>query len=116
MSIDRSTLIYFLLLILIFLTVLQIISFSKLIQTMRHMTKMLLEIRLIFKKSGIYYDQHSQRVVAHKTCQFCRHRMSYIKTADDDENEGFYYRCKQRNIEITLDYSCEHFNRDFASL
>jgi hypothetical protein len=116
MSFDRNTLIYLFLLILMSLVVIQIFSFSKLIQTMRQIIRMLLEIRLIFKKSGIYYDSHAQRIVAHKSCQFCRHRMSYIKTADDEENEGFYYRCKQRNIEITLDYSCEYFDRDFGSI
>jgi hypothetical protein len=116
MSFDRSTLTYLLLLILISLSLIQIFSFSKLIQTIRQMTQMLLELRLIFRKSGIYYDQHTHRIIAHKSCQYCRHRMSYIKTTDDEDNEGFYYRCKQRNIEITLDDSCEHFDRDFGSI
>jgi hypothetical protein len=116
MSFDNSTFVYLLLIILISLALIQIFSFSKLIQTMRQITKMLLEIRLVFKKSGIYYDQHAQRIVAHKSCQFCRHRISYIKTNDEEENEGFYYRCRQRNIEIMLHDSCENFDRDFGSV
>ena len=116
MSFDHLTFTYLLLLILISLALIQIFSFSKLIQTIRQMTKMLQEIRLIFKKSGIYYDQHAHRIIAHKSCQFCRHRISYIKTGDDEENEGFYYRCRQRNIEILLQDSCDYFDRDFGTI
>jgi hypothetical protein len=116
MNFDNPTFTYLLLLILILLAAVQIFSFTKLVQTIRQMTRMLQEIRLIFKKSGIYYDGHAHRIVAHKSCQFCRHRVSYIKTGDEDEEEGFYYRCRQRNIEIMLHDSCEYFDRDFGSV
>ncbi len=116
MSLDNPAFIYLLLIILLSLAMIQIFSFTRLIQTIRQMTKMLQEIRLIFKKSGIYYDQHAQRLIAHKSCQFCRHRISYIKTNDEEENEGFYYRCRQRNVEIMLHDSCEYFDRDFGSI
>ena len=116
MIFDRSILIYLLLTVLISLALIQIFSFLKLIQTLRQMTKMLLEIRLIFKKAGIYYDQHTNRIITHRSCQFCRHRISFIKTGDDEDAEGFYYRCKQRNVEIALHDSCEDFDRDFGSI
>jgi len=116
MSFNNSTLLYLLLLALICLVVVQIFSFTKFIQTMRQLTRMLMEIRLVFRKSGIYYDQHAQRIMAHKSCQFCRHRVSYIKTTDEEENEGFYYRCRQRDVEVMLQDSCEHFDRDFGSI
>jgi len=115
MSFDRTTFTYLLLLILIFLALLQIFSFSKLIQTIKQLTKMLLEIRLLFKKSGIHYDQHINRIIEYKSCQFCRHRMSFIQSGDEEDTEEFYYRCKQRNIEITLHDHCEYFDRDYGS-
>lgn len=115
MNFDRSTFAYLLLGILGVLAILQIFSFSKLIQTIKQLSRMLFEIRLLFKKSGIYYNQHVNRVIEYKSCQFCRHRMSFIQSGDESEYDGFYYRCKQRNIEITLHDQCEHFDRDFGT-
>lgn len=48
-----------------------------------------------------------------QTCQFCRFRLSYIQMGEEkNDSEDFYYKCRLRNIPITLDDSCQHFEVD----
>lgn len=48
-----------------------------------------------------------------KTCQFCRHRLAYINTSKTkNDEEDFYHRCDVRKVNIALDDSCQHFERD----
>jgi hypothetical protein len=48
-----------------------------------------------------------------KTCQFCKYRLSYIHMGDKEgEVEDFYYKCRLRNIEITLNDSCDRYENE----
>ncbi len=47
------------------------------------------------------------------TCQFCKHRLSFIHMSDNKgEVEDFYYKCELHNIEIALEDSCGQFEKD----
>ncbi len=88
---------------------------------------LLLRIRRLLKRVSAYVDsvtrylaridnqtvQSRRREAFPSTCQFCRYRLSYINTRDrESEVEDFYYKCRLRNIEVTLDDSCERFETD----
>ena len=101
---------------LIILLFIQIITFVKVIRLVRQVSKMLLEIRLLFKNSGIYYVPNQNRVIKAMTCQYCRYRQTYIHISDHIDKENFYYVCKKHEKEISLSDGCEEFDRDFQSL
>jgi hypothetical protein len=102
-------------LIIIFtvIIIIQLIYFSKLIAITKRLNKFLLEVRLYFKNSGLFYNVHDQSIMRSNTCQYCKHRMSYINISNEDDFENFYYRCKKQNIDILLSDSCSHFDRDY---
>ena len=67
------------------------------------------------KEDGAATAQSRQK--AAKTCQFCKNRLAYINTSKAKENdESFYYRCGLRNINVSLNDSCVHFERDESSI
>lgn len=48
-----------------------------------------------------------------RTCQFCKHRLAYINTSKTRaDEEDFYFKCALRNVNITLDDSCDRFDPD----
>ena len=50
------------------------------------------------------------------TCQFCKHRLSYIQPGEGDKKqEDFYYRCQLSNREVDLNDSCEFFQIERSS-
>ncbi|MBN2366440.1 MAG: hypothetical protein JXL67_09735 [Calditrichaeota bacterium] len=91
---------------------------------------LLLRIRKLLKRVSSYVDsitrylaridhqsvQISRNQPVPKTCQFCKYRLSYINMKDrESEVEDFYYKCRLRNIEVTLEDSCDRFETDYAS-
>ena len=93
--------------------IIQLVYFSKLLTLAKRLNKFLLEIRIYFKNSGIFYNVNDRSIIRNNTCQYCKHRMSYINISNKDDFENFYYRCKKRNIDILLSDSCIQFERDF---
>ncbi len=87
---------------------------------------MLLKIRTILQQISFYIESISRffyrvgirtnaREVSRspKTCQFCKHRMSFIHMSEHKgEVEDFYYKCQLRNIEIKLEDTCERFEEE----
>ena len=48
-----------------------------------------------------------------QTCQFCKFRLSFIQMGEEkSDSEDFYYKCRLRNIPVSLDHSCKHFEID----
>ena len=93
--------------------VIQVFGFYKIVSIIRQLNKLLMEIRLLFKSSGIYYDHKDSTVMQSCSCKHCIYRMSFINISDNYDSENFYYRCKKQNVEITLNDSCNNFERDF---
>jgi len=100
--------------IVIGLVIAQFYIIVKLVNSLRGTNKLLMELRLIFKKSGIYFEPGRKQVVADNSCQYCRFRISYIQITDDSGSDAFYYRCSKRNLEIRLADSCDGFQRDLT--
>ena len=112
MILDAMFLIYVLIGIVVLLFVIQVLTVGKLFSVVRQMNSLLFEIRILFKSTGVYYVKEKKKVLNINNCQYCKYRMSFIQVTSDIQNDQFYYRCKLRNIEITLSDSCENFKRD----
>lgn len=55
----------------------------------------------------------AKKVQLPQTCQFCKHRLSFIHMSDNKgEAEDFYYKCRLHNIEVQLTDTCKHFEKD----
>lgn len=89
------------------------LTFTKLVQILKQINKLLFEVRIYFKNSGIFYEPRKNNIIRSDTCQYCIHRMSYINITGSTENDDFYYKCRRRNIDILLSDSCDQFERDF---
>jgi hypothetical protein len=85
---------------------------------------LLLRIRKVLKNISYYMEILSkffyrfggsgttitQDEVALRTCQYCKHRMAFIHMGEKEKNsEDFYYKCRLRNVDITLKDTCDHF-------
>ena len=93
--------------------VIQVAILTKIVFVIRRFSKILFEIRLIFKYSGLSYDQKKKVVVKEDVCEYCKFRMPYIEMTGDASLENFYYKCKKRNVEIDLSDTCKFFKRDY---
>jgi len=100
---------------LIILVFIQIFTFVKVMRLVRQISKMLLEVRILFKNSGIYYLPNENRVIRDTTCQYCRFRQTFIHFSGHVEQDNFYYKCKKHEKEVALSDKCEQFERDFQS-
>jgi hypothetical protein len=80
------------------------------------MNKLLFEVRLLFKNSGIFYQPQKEKVIKSNSCQFCQHRISFIQLTDETKHDNFYYKCSKNNIEITLADTCSSFVRDYRQV
>ena len=105
-----------LLIILLILFTAQIITFLKVFSIVKQMNKLLFEVRLLFKHSGIMYEPQKDKISKSNSCQHCRYRVSYIELTDEENRDNFYYKCKKHNIEIFLSDSCAHFQRDYRQV
>ena len=92
----------FLLISLIILFIIQVITFFKIVSIIRHMNKLLLEVRLLFRHSGIFFKPQKNNVIKSNSCQYCKSRMSFIQITDEENKDNFYYKCKNYDIEISL--------------
>lgn len=106
----------FLLIALIILFAIQVITFFKIVSIIKQMNKLLFEVRLLFKHSGIFYQPQKNSVIKSNSCQYCKYRMSFIQLSDEEEKDNFYYKCKKHEIEISLSDSCAQFQRDFRQV
>jgi hypothetical protein len=77
------------------------------------MNKLLFEVRLLFKHSGIFYQPQKNKIIKSNSCQHCIHRISFIQITDEETRDNFYYKCKKHDIEIDLSDSCTQFERDY---
>ena len=106
----------FLLIALIVLFIIQVITFIKLVTIMRQMNKLLFEVRILFKHSGIFFLPQSKNVIKSNSCQYCKYRMSFVQLSDEKEQDNFHYKCKMHDIDISLSDSCEQFHRDYRQV
>jgi len=100
--------------IVVVLFVIQILTVGKLFSVVRQMNSLLFEIRILFKSTGVYYVKEKKKVIHIDHCQYCKYRMSFIQVTNEMQNDQFYYRCKLKNVEISLSDSCEKFERDHS--
>ena len=105
-----------LLIALIVLFAIQVITFFKIVSIIRQMNKLLFEVRLLFKHSGIFYQPQKNKIIKSNSCQYCRYRMSFIQLTDEESKDNFYYKCKKHDIEISLSDSCAQFQRDYRQV
>lgn len=105
-----------LLIFLVILFVVQIITFVKVFSIVKQMNKLLFEVRLLFRHSGIFYEPRKDKITKSNSCQHCKYRISYIELTDEKNRDNFYYKCKKHNIEIFLTDSCAHFQRDYRQV
>lgn len=73
-------------------------------------------IFLMSKKKNVFQNPYTtcQNLDLQKyknSCQNCKYRLSYIHIGVPG-GEDFYYRCKIRNIEVSLKDSCERYKED----
>ncbi len=94
------------------LVIAQLLVILKLIGSLKATNQLLMEVRLIFKRAGIYFEPDKKNFIAERSCQYCKHRVTYIQITDDTGSDAFYYRCRKRNIEIRLGDTCDAFQRD----
>lgn len=70
-------------------------------------------ISRFFYRVGIASTAQKKHPAIPQTCQFCKHRLSFIHMSEQKgEVEDFYYKCQLRNIEVHLDETCEQFEKD----
>ena len=93
--------------------VVQLVILSRIVFVIRRFTKILFEIRLIFKHSGLSYDSKKEVVVKEDICEFCKFRMPYLEMSGEASLDNFYHKCKKRNVEIDLSDTCKFFQRDY---
>lgn len=93
--------------------IVQIVVLSRIVVIIRRFTKILFEVRIIFKHAGLSYDSRKKTVVQNNICQHCKYRMPFIEMIGDSSLDNFYYKCKKRDIEIELSDTCEYFERDY---
>jgi len=102
-----------LLCMVIALFVFQVIVLLRIKNLLHQVSYYIESISRFFYRMGAYNRSASPRKQIPKTCQFCKHRLSFIHMSENKgEVEDFYYKCQLRNIEVTLDDSCEQFEKD----
>lgn len=70
-------------------------------------------ISRFFYRIGVTSALRQKKETYPKTCQFCKNRLSFIHMSENEgEVEDFYYKCRLRNTEITLDDTCEQFENE----
>jgi hypothetical protein len=106
----------FLLTALLILLVIQIVTFVKIGTILKQMNKLLFEVRILFKHSGIFFLPQKNNIIKSNSCQYCKYRMSYIQITDEEKKDNFYYKCKKHDIEISLSDSCAQFHRDYRQV
>jgi hypothetical protein len=105
-----------LLIALMILFAIQVVTFFKIVTIIKQMNKLLLEVRLLFKHSGIFFQPKKNKVIKSNSCQYCKHRISFIQITDEENKDNFYYKCKKHDIEISLSDSCAQFQRDYRQV
>ena len=102
-----------LLLIVVAFFVFQVIVLLRIRNLLHQISYYIESISRFFYRMGSYGRSPSPRKQIPQTCQFCKHRLSFIHMSENKgEVEDFYYKCQLRNIEVTLDDSCEQFEKD----
>jgi len=98
---------------IISLFVFQIIVILRIKKTLHQISFYLENILRFFYHVGFKPNATSLKTENPKTCQFCKHRLSFIHMSENKgEVEDFYYKCKLRNIEIQLNETCEKYSKD----
>lgn len=106
----------FLLIALLILFAIQVVTFLKIVAIIKQMNKLLFEVRILFKHSGIFFRPQKNSVIKSNSCQYCKFRMSFIQITEEENKDNFYYKCKNHDIEISLSDSCTHFQRDYRQV
>jgi len=94
------------LLIFIVLLMLQIVALLRMHRFIRYFRNIL---SYIGYQMG-YYKPHTDAPI--QTCQFCKHRQTYIKASVSGSDEDFYYRCKLHHKPVSLSATCKQFEYD----
>ena len=104
----------FLVVSLLVLFIVQIVTFLKVLLIIRHTNRLLFEVRLLFKHSGVQNNDRDSTVLNFKVCQHCKHRLSFIQISNEPASDNFYYKCKKHDIEILLSDTCDQFAREYS--
>lgn len=104
----------FLLATFIILFIVQLFVLYRIFAITNQFTRLLLEIRLLFKHVGISYEPRTKKISDQKICQYCKFRLSFIKMSDNDAADDFYYKCRKKNLEVHLNDSCKYFEWDLT--
>ncbi len=98
---------------LIFLVIFQFILLVRIRRLLDNVSRYTENLSKLFYRAGTSSVKLLEGDAFPKTCQFCRYRLSYIHMGDkDSEVEDFYYKCRLRNIEVTLNDSCDRYEKD----
>ncbi|GAB4176952.1 MAG: hypothetical protein Kow00108_12400 [Calditrichia bacterium] len=62
--------------------------------------------KIILSDMSLIYEDYDGA-----SCKMCRQRLSYLNTENSDA-PMFYYMCRLKNKEISLEYVCELFQDD----
>jgi hypothetical protein len=100
----------------IILLIIQVYTFVKIFRIVKQLNKLLVEIRILFKQSGIFFQLQKNKVIKSNSCQYCKFRLSFIHIKDGDDHDNFYYKCNKHDIEITLSDTCKQFEREFRTI
>lgn len=98
---------------IICLFVVQIIILLRIKNVLQQISIYIESVSRFFFRLGMKQTQSAVKKTIPQTCQFCKHRLSFIHMSENKgEVEDFYYKCRLRNIEVQLNDTCEKFIKD----
>jgi len=100
----------------IILLIIQIFIFIKFFRIVKQLNKLLFEVRILFKQSGIFFQPQRNKIVKSNSCQYCKFRISFIQINEENDRDNFYYKCNKHDIEVNLSNTCKQFERDFRTI
>ncbi|MFZ0391228.1 MAG: hypothetical protein WAN36_12295 [Calditrichia bacterium] len=100
---------------LAFFTILHILLLLRIKQVLQQISFYMETISRFFYRLGVFSSAKPKKQDIPKTCQFCKHRLSFIHMSENKaEVEDFYYKCQLRNLEVALDDTCERYEKDIV--
>ena len=108
--IENSMIFKIIVVALLSIIVVQLLLLLRIRQVLKNMSYYMETLSKFFYRFGGSAATGTQNDVALRTCQYCKYRMSFIHMGEKEKNsEDFYYKCRLRNVDITLKDTCEHF-------
>ncbi len=99
--------------VLLAVLVIQFVFVVRVVGMMRMLRRYLNEVRFLFKQIGNLDTTRKRAMYDYRSCQYCKHRQSFILIGDQNAYDDFYYKCNKRKVTISLADTCDAFERDF---